>query len=58
MSLPAGQVISGAFDTLSHSMETYLGLPRDINLSDEIGEAVMRNVIRNMRVLIEDMYNL
>ncbi len=58
MSLPAGQVISGTFDTLSHSMETYLGLPRDINLSDEIGEAVMRNVIRNMRVLIEDMYNL
>lgn len=57
MSLPAGQVISGAFDTLSHSMETYLGSPRNINLSDEINEAVMRNVIRNMRVLIKDMYN-
>lgn len=55
MSLPAKQVISGAFDTLSHSMETYLGSPRDINLSDEIGEAVMRNVIRNIRVLLQDM---
>lgn len=55
MSLPAKQVISGAFDTLSHSMETYLGSPRDINLSDEIGEAVMRNVIRNIRVLMKDM---
>ena len=55
MSLPAKQVISGAFDTLSHSMETYLGSPRDINLSDEIGEAVMRNVIRNIRVLLKDM---
>ncbi|HBI62438.1 MAG TPA: hypothetical protein DDY31_14710, partial [Lachnospiraceae bacterium] len=29
--------------------------PRDINLSDEIGEAVMRNVIRNIRVLLQDM---
>ena len=57
MSLPEKQVISGAFDTLSHSMETYLGSPRDINLSDEIGEAVMRNVIRNIRVLLTDIHN-
>lgn len=57
MSLPAKQVISGAFDTLSHSMETYLGAPREINLSDEIGEAVMRNVIRNIRVLMKDIHN-
>ncbi|MCM1246683.1 MAG: iron-containing alcohol dehydrogenase [Roseburia sp.] len=57
MSLPAKQVISGAFDTLSHSMETYLGSPREINLSDEIGEAVMRNVIRNIRILLTDMNN-
>ncbi len=55
MSLPAKQVISGAFDTLSHSMETYLGSPRDISLSDEIAEAVMRNVIRNIRVLLKDL---
>lgn len=57
MSLPAKQVISGAFDTLSHSMETYLGSPRDITLSDEIAEAVMRNVIRNIRVLLKDINN-
>ena len=55
MSLPGKQVISGAFDTLSHSMETYLGSPRDVTLSDEIAEAVMRNVIRNIRVLLKDM---
>lgn len=55
MTLPARQVISGAFDTLSHSMETYLGSPREITLSDEIAEAVMRNVIRNIRVLLLDM---
>lgn len=57
MSLPAKQVISGAFDTLSHSMETYLGSPRDITLSDEIAEAVMRNVIRNTRLLLKDIHN-
>ena len=57
MSLPAKQVISGAFDTLSHSMETYLGSPRDITLSDEIAEAVMRNVIRNIRILLKDINN-
>lgn len=47
-----GQVISGAFDTLSHCMETYFGKPDHIILSDEISEAVMRNVIRNLRLLI------
>ena len=57
MSVPAKQVISGAIDTLSHSMETYLGSPRDVTLSDEIAEAVMRNVIRNTRVLLADMEN-
>lgn len=52
LSLPMGQVISGAFDTLSHCMETYFGKPDHIILSDEISEAVMRNVIRNLRLLM------
>lgn len=55
MTLPAKQVVSGAFDTLSHCMETYFGAPREANLSDEINEAVMRSVIRNMRLLMQDM---
>ncbi len=50
--LPMKQVISGAFDTLSHCMETYMGKPHETNLSDEINEAVMRNVIKNLRALI------
>ena len=50
--LPMKQVISGAFDTLSHCMETYMGRPQSDNLSDEINEAVMRNVIKNLRTLI------
>ncbi|MCM1480660.1 MAG: iron-containing alcohol dehydrogenase, partial [Muribaculaceae bacterium] len=44
MSVPFKQVISGAFDTLSHAMETYFGKPDGNNLSDDISEAVMRSV--------------
>ncbi len=40
MSMPLKQVISGAFDSLSHSMETYMGSPREVNYSDEINEAI------------------
>ncbi len=50
--LPMKQVISGAFDTLSHCMETYMGKPQCTNLSDEINESVMRNVVKNLRALI------
>ena len=50
--LPMKQVVSGAFDTLSHCMETYMGRPQGDNISDEINEAVMRNVIKNLRALI------
>ena len=54
LSVPRKQVISGAFDTLSHAMETYFGKPDENNLSDDINEAVMRSVIRNIRVLLTD----
>lgn len=54
MTMPQAQVISGAFDSLSHCMETYLGTPRSENLSDEINEAVMRNIIRNIRRTVAD----
>lgn len=50
--LPMKQVVSGAFDTLSHCMETYMGKPQTTNLTDEINEAVMRNVIKNLRTVI------
>lgn len=54
MSVPMKQVISGTFDTLSHAMETYFGKPDENNLSDDINEAVMRSVIRNIRVLLKN----
>ncbi len=57
LSVPMKQVISGAFDTLSHAMETYFGKPDENNLSDDINEAVMRSVIRNIRILLTDPEN-
>lgn len=50
--------MSGAFDTLSHSIETYFGSSEENNLSDDICEAVMRSIIRNMRILKKDSKNL
>ena len=57
LSVPMKQVLSGAFDTLSHAMETYFGKPDENNLSDDINEAVMRSTIRNIRVLLADPQN-
>jgi alcohol dehydrogenase YqhD (iron-dependent ADH family) len=58
LTVPMRQAVSGAFDTLSHCMETYFGKPSETNVSDEINEAVMRNVIANIRAMIRDPKNV
>ena len=55
MSVPPMQVLSGAFDTLSHAMETYFGASDKDNVSDDIALAVMRNTVVNMRRLLKDI---
>ena len=57
-SVPAMQVISGAFDTLSHAMETYLGNSDPDNVSDDLALAVMRNTVVNMRRLLIDVNDM
>lgn len=52
MSVPPMQVLSGAFDTLSHAMETYLGSSDEDNVSDDVALAIMRNTVVNMRRLL------
>lgn len=54
MSMPLKQVVSGAFDSLSHCMETYMGRPGDVNLTDEINEACQRNIIRNLQATLKN----
>lgn len=56
--VPRMQVISGAFDTLSHAMETYFGNSDQDNVSDDVALAIMRNTLVNMKRLmgnIDDM---
>ena len=53
-SVPKMQVISGAFDTLSHAMETYFGNSDQDNVSDDVSLAIMKNTVVNMRRLIEN----
>ena len=48
-------MLSGAFDTLSHAMETYLGNSDQDNVSDDVALAVMRNTVINMRRLLKNI---
>ena len=58
LTVPPMQVLSGAFDTLSHAMETYLGSSDQDNVSDDVALAVMRNTIVNMRRVLADRNDL
>ena len=53
-SVPKFQMISGGFNTLSHMMEAYFSEPNESNVSDDIAEALMKNVIDNLRTAIRD----
>ena len=53
-SVPKFQMASGGFDILSHIMETYFSEPDEDNVSDDISEALMRNVIRNLRSAMQN----
>ncbi len=57
-SVPPIQVISGAFDTLSHAMETYFGASDRDNVSDSLALAIMKNTVVNMRRLLKDINDI
>lgn len=57
-SVPRMQVISGAFDTLSHAMETYFGSSDQDNVSDDVALAVMRNTVVNMKRLMGNVNDM
>ena len=57
-SVPRMQVLSGAFDTLSHAMETYLGSSDADNVSDDVALAIMRNTVINMCRLLVDINDM
>ena len=53
-SVPKQQMVSGGFDILSHIMETYFSDPNEDNVSDDISEALMRGVIRDLRAAVKN----
>lgn len=54
LTVPRLQFMSGAYDSLSHCMETYFGTPRERCVSDDVNFAVQRNIVRNMRAVAAD----
>ena len=57
-SVPCIQVLSGAYDTFSHALETYLGTSDKDDVSDDLAIAVMRNTVINMRRIAADINDM
>ena len=55
--VPKRQTVSGGFNTLSHLMEIYFSRPDEENVSDDISEALMRNVIHSLQKLMKNSRN-
>ena len=51
-SVPDSQMVSGAYAVLSRIMEIYFSSPDEDNVSDDLAEALMKNVICNLRAVI------
>jgi len=49
------QTASGGLDILSHIMEIYFSEPNEDNVSDDISEALMKSVIRNLPIALKNL---
>lgn len=52
LTVPKKQLLAGAFDNLSHCMETYFG--SGTSVSDRMNEAVMHDIVYNIRAYLQD----
>lgn len=55
--LPQYQTQSGCTDILMHTMERYFTTVKNTELTDGIGEALMKTVIHNAKILMKDPQN-
>ena len=55
--LPAYQTASGATDILLHTMERYFAKCKTLEISDALGESLMRSVMYNVKVLLKEPEN-
>ncbi|QHQ60936.1 iron-containing alcohol dehydrogenase [Anaerocolumna sedimenticola] len=56
-SLPQYQTQSGCADILMHTMERYFSTGKTMELTDGFSEVLMKTVIRNAKILMEDPNN-
>ena len=56
MSLPKRQMVAGIYDIFNHICEQYFS-GTDDNVSDSLAEALMKSVVRNSLVAVEDSEN-
>lgn len=53
-SLSPNQTVYGAIDILAHVFEQYFSYPDELNLSDHISEKIMKFVIDNLHVVLDN----
>lgn len=51
-SVPEFQMVSGGFSILSNVMEIYFSGPDEDNVTDDITEALIKNIIRNLKMAV------
>lgn len=56
-SLPKEQLICGSVDILSHVFEVYFSRDDKNNVSDDLAEAIMKNIIVNLNVALENPHD-
>ena len=57
MTLPAYQTSSGAADILMHTMERYFNQNENMEITDGLSEALMRDVMKYARILVSEPRN-
>jgi alcohol dehydrogenase YqhD (iron-dependent ADH family) len=53
-SLPKNQIVYGVIDAISHIFEGYFSTPDEPNLSDDISEVILRNLISNLHIAVNN----
>lgn len=53
-SLPKEQIVYGSVDILAHVFEQYFSYPDESNVSDNLAEAIMKTVIENLEIALEN----
>ncbi len=57
MTLPEYQTMSGSTDIMMHTLERYLSSGGHMELTDSLGEGLLRTVMHNAKILLEDPSN-